>query len=227
MVSVMNTAMGHPDDYDLPFDLRHARRPILFDCSDAAGEKERKKIKSALTKDLVTAAKAIFDDKIARAEMLPQSSTVPHPHDVELLSLVRRLLRHPRQRFLLEHGFATPFRYEFLDPIYEINNWLGAAFEFHNPILQASFADLRNTAQELGRLVSLQTYPEDGGILGRVKTHDDMRHGLQPETKRVIRELNEKATELSHAIDAFERCARAGSYRLRRHNKPLEPLTNQ
>jgi hypothetical protein len=30
VISVMNIALGDPDQHELPFDLRHVRRPILY-----------------------------------------------------------------------------------------------------------------------------------------------------------------------------------------------------
>ena len=211
MISVMNTALGHPDDYDLPFDLRHVRRPILFECLDETATEERTKVKTALTKHLVSALKTIFGDAAAVAEMQTRSAVTPHPHDVELLERVRRQLPVRLQRFLREHDFATAFGAEEIDLTHDmIEGWVGAAFEFENSSLQASFTELRKIARELLTLVALKTHPTDTpGRLQTVMTIEDIRSGmLQPETELIIQELNAKATELSDAIDRFERTAR-------------------
>jgi len=36
MIAVMNTAFGSPDDHELPFDLKHVRRPICFHLPEGA-----------------------------------------------------------------------------------------------------------------------------------------------------------------------------------------------
>jgi hypothetical protein len=68
VIAVMNTAMGHPDEHELPFDVRHTRRPIFFLCPADADADARREASSALTKQLVTALKAIFSDAAARSE---------------------------------------------------------------------------------------------------------------------------------------------------------------
>lgn len=72
VVAVMNTAMGHPDQYELPFDVRHTCRPILFNCPEDASPEARRTAKDALTKQLVAALKAIFADEVARIAMSAQ-----------------------------------------------------------------------------------------------------------------------------------------------------------
>jgi hypothetical protein len=67
VVAVMNTAMGHPDQKELPFDIRHTRRPILFDCPEDASAAMRRLAGDGLTEQLIAALKAIFGDEVARA----------------------------------------------------------------------------------------------------------------------------------------------------------------
>jgi len=67
VIAVMNTAMGHPDQQELPFDIRHTRRPILFDCPEDASVEVRRLARDALTEQLVAALKAIFGDEVAGA----------------------------------------------------------------------------------------------------------------------------------------------------------------
>jgi hypothetical protein len=75
MIAVMNKAMGDPEQHELPFDLRHARRPILFDCAKDADPEARRRASSAFTSELVKALKAIFGDKVARAAMADEIKT--------------------------------------------------------------------------------------------------------------------------------------------------------
>ena len=59
--------MGHPDQHELPFDIRHTRWPILFDCPEDAPTEVRRRARDALTKQLTAALKAIFGGEVARA----------------------------------------------------------------------------------------------------------------------------------------------------------------
>ena len=85
VIAVMNTATGHPDQFELPFDVRHTRRPIFFDCAEDADADTRRAAKVALTKQLAAALKAVFGDEAARAAMQGAAPAQAHPHDVELL----------------------------------------------------------------------------------------------------------------------------------------------
>jgi hypothetical protein len=69
VIAVMNTAMGHPDQYDLPFDVRHTRRPISFDLAEGADAATRKAAADSLVRQLKAALKAVFGDVKARAAM--------------------------------------------------------------------------------------------------------------------------------------------------------------
>ncbi len=77
VVAVMNTAMGHPDQHELPFDVRHTRRPILFECPENATVEARSLARDALTRQLTAALKAIFGDEIARAAICDLGQTEP------------------------------------------------------------------------------------------------------------------------------------------------------
>ena len=77
VIAVMNTAMGHPDQHELPFDVRHTRRPILFECLEDATAEARRLARDALTKQLTAALKAIFGDEVARAAICDSGQTEP------------------------------------------------------------------------------------------------------------------------------------------------------
>ncbi|WCK21764.1 hypothetical protein [Agrobacterium tumefaciens] len=209
VIAVMNTAMGHPDKHELPFDVRHTRRPIFFDCPQDADADTRRRARDALTKHLVIALRAIFGDKATQVGP-PDTPAEPHPHDVELLAQFHRQLPVALRRFLHQHSFGAPFPLATLEPIHEMNaDWIGAAYEFHDPPLQANFSALRKIATDFGSLVLERIYPMDANLkMGWPKTDLDVSQGMQPSTVAVVREINEKATELSAAIDSFDRLAR-------------------
>lgn len=209
VIAVMNTAMGHPDKHELPFDVRHTRRPIFFDCPEDADADTRRRAKDALTKQLVIALRAIFGDAATQADLRGAPSE-PHPHDVELLAQVHRQLPVALRRFLHQHSFGAPFLLATVEPICEMNaDWIGAAYEFHDPLLQANFSALRKIAADFGNLVLERIYAMDTNPkMGWPKTDLDIAQGTQTSTVEAVREMNAKAIELSAVIDSFDRLAR-------------------
>lgn len=210
VISVMNVARGHPDEHPLPFDLQHFRRPIFYDCPDDADEDARRAAREGLTCQFESALRAILDDEVLRAERVPAAPAEPHPHDVDLLAQVQRQLPVGLQRFLQQQSFGTPFRRDILDPIHEMNeDWVGARFEFHDPILQAAFVKLQRLSREFGNLIGAHTHVMDRNpALAWPKTGVDVAQGVQPSTLAAIAAMNDKASELTAAIDVFERTAR-------------------
>lgn len=61
VVSIMNTAYGVPDATTLPFDMRHLRHPIQYDCPADADDTTRTAAREALVKALAGALKPILD----------------------------------------------------------------------------------------------------------------------------------------------------------------------
>lgn len=210
LVAVMNTAQGHPDRHELPFDVRHTRRPILYDLAEDLGGERRQVIRDRLSKELAAAIKAVLADIQASAAIPGPPSQEPHPHDVELLDRIHRQFSPGLRRFLHRHNFGTPFLRSALDPILEMNSdWVGATFEFQDATLQDAFARLRHTAEVFGDLMLslIHAMPKDTRIAG-VKTEQDAAQGTQPGTVEAVRDLNAGAAELSSAIDGFDRLAR-------------------
>jgi hypothetical protein len=76
IVSVMNTAFGNPSDNEMPFDLRHLRHPIQYDCPASADETTRKTVRAALAKRLEGAIKTVVNSDEFKAS-LPQSPEAP------------------------------------------------------------------------------------------------------------------------------------------------------
>jgi hypothetical protein len=209
VISVMNTAMGHPNDHELPFDLQHIRRPMLYDCPEGANADVRKQARDDLTKKLTVALKAIFSDETLLALMRPPRPAEPHPHDVALLEKVHHLLSVDLRQFLHLHNFGNPFRFATLHPFYEMNEWVGAGYEFHDPEIEAKFAVVREIAARFGALVTERIFAMDNNPnIGSPKTDQDRAKGIQPSTLRGIKEMNDGAIALSAAIDAFDRVSR-------------------
>ncbi len=210
IIAVMNTAMGHPDECELPFDVRHTRRPIMFDLPDGADPAAKKAVRDGLVKTLKAALKAILGDAAARAAMAPPAPTEPHPHDVELLGRVHRALPTGLRQFLHQHSFGTPYHLKTLDPVHEIAaNWIGAAFEFHDATVQAASAEMLAALRTFSELIGQRTHHmPNSQIMAWAKTDEDVRIGVQAGTLQAVREMNARATELSAAIDAFDRVSR-------------------
>jgi hypothetical protein len=210
VIAVMNTAMGHPDQHDLPFDVRHTRRPISFNLPEGADASARRVAADGLVRQLKGALKAVFGDTGARAGIAGAVPAEPHPHDIELLERVHRQLPLRLRQFLHQHSFGIPFLLATLDPIHEMNHdWVGAAFEFNDATVQTAFGEVRRVARQFGELVLERIYATRGNIeMGSPKTDEDLAKGIQPGTLQAIKEMDERATELSAAIDNFDRTAR-------------------
>jgi len=210
VIAVMNTAMGHPDEHELPFDVRHTRRPIAYDLPEGADAEARRAAMVGLVKTLKGALKAIFGDAEARAAMVGPGAAGPHPRDAELLKRVHRQLPQSLRRFLHQHSFGTPYRFSELDLLNEMNaDWVGAAFEFQDKPVQVAFEEVRRLSNELGAKVLERIYVMPRSqTMGWPKTDYDVAHGLQPTTLQAIKDMDTKATELSAAIDSFDRLSR-------------------
>ena len=210
LIAVMNIAYGDPDKHELPFDLRHVRRPITFDCPDDGDTMTRKAAIEKLAKDLARALKRVFDDGAAKASMRSPAPLDPHPHDVALLTRVREQLNAPVRLFLRQHDFGVPFLLASVDPLQEMNEeWIGAPYEFHDTELQAAFVPVQQLARELGSLILVHIHAMDGNPrMGTAKTTLDQRQGMQPGTLAAVAKMNDVSTRLTEAIDAFDRIAR-------------------
>lgn len=156
------------------------------------------------------ALRAILEDEVLREARIPAPPAEPHPHDVELLERVRRQLPESFQLFLRQHSFGEPFRRAILDPLYDISEgWRGAAFEFHDPVLEQPFVELLRLVGELTDLTLARLYSmRSNDALLSPKTDRDRAEGTQPSTVAAVIAMNAKASELSAVIDLFERTAR-------------------
>lgn len=211
LIGVMNTAMGHPDEHPLPFDLRHFKRPIFYHCPADAPDEERQAARLGLQRDLEGALRAILDDEVLRAARVPPPPAEPHPHDVALLQRYRAQLPETLRQFLREHSFGTPYLRRKLDPLDEMNiTWAGAEFDFEDPVLQETAKALRGANTSLMSLVYERIHVMDRNPeMGWPKTDYDVTHGIQKATLGAIEDLNGRAEALCNAIDAFERAGRA------------------
>lgn len=210
LIAVMNTAYGHPEEFELPFDLRYARWPILFSLTQDADGDARRAAKDGLVRDLKTALAAILGDEDVQAALRPPRPAGAHPHDVELLDRVHHQLPLRLRQFLHQHNFCNSYLLAKLDPLHEMNEeWVGAAYEFYDETVQAAFAEVRRLAETFGELILQRIYAlKDNPKMGWPKTDRDADIGIQPSTEMAIKTMNTLAGELSGVIDAFERIAR-------------------
>ncbi|MVZ98167.1 hypothetical protein EUU23_10725 [Sphingorhabdus sp. IMCC26285] len=223
VISVMNIAHGDPKNHPLPFDLQHSRGPILFDCPDDATVEQRRAARAGLAKALVPKLRAIFDDDVLKAARVPAAPVEPHPHDLELVKRWQALLTEPVRRFLREQNFGDVYVRKNVDALHEINDtWRGAKFEFDDPELQRAFQEFLAANAPFCRQLVERTYVLDNNAaLASPKTTVDQQRGIQQSTFKAIERLNELATLLNDAIDAFERQIRA------RIRLPLEPSSRR
>lgn len=75
IVPVMNTAYGEPTAAAMPFDMRHLRNPITYNCPLDLSDGERRKVRDQLSKDLESAIRAVLDSEEFKSSLPPP----PHP----------------------------------------------------------------------------------------------------------------------------------------------------
>jgi len=80
IIPLMNEAFGSPQEKQLPFDLRHLRHPITYNCSDDADDDARKKTLESLSRTLESAIKAILDSPEYKSSLIIEEA----PRFVEL-----------------------------------------------------------------------------------------------------------------------------------------------
>lgn len=78
IVPVMNTAFGEPTGENLPFDMRHLRRPVTYHLPDGLDEYDRAKIKAGLVQDIskhleLIIKAGLLDSQISEVESSPET----------------------------------------------------------------------------------------------------------------------------------------------------------
>lgn len=72
VISVLNTAFGHPDKHALPFDLRHVVGPIFYHCPPDADEAVRKQARDGLARELARRLTDVLNDAGVLEALRPQ-----------------------------------------------------------------------------------------------------------------------------------------------------------
>lgn len=81
VLGVMNTAYGEPSDENMPFDMKHLRKPIPYNLPPGSTPEVKQKVREQLTKDLRRAIETVFVDEDFMAG-LPKPA--PPPQFVEV-----------------------------------------------------------------------------------------------------------------------------------------------
>jgi hypothetical protein len=63
IVPVMNTAYGEPTGDAMPFDMRHLRNPLTYECEELARAEKRKQVRDQLGKELESAIRAVLSSQ--------------------------------------------------------------------------------------------------------------------------------------------------------------------
>lgn len=207
MIAVMNTAFGDPGRQPLPFDLAHMTWPIPYACSVDNDETTRRAARNRLTRDLTRALEQILGDaSLPPVAPLPE----PHPHDILLLQKVYTTFPLGFRAFLAQHDFGVQFRIKYLEPLHDAAEWVGAAYQFNDRVIEEAFLSVRRLAAELAELTSENIFTSGSHpMTGSVKTRIDREQGTQPSTRKTIRRMNTVAAALADAFDTFETTARA------------------
>jgi hypothetical protein len=85
IVPVINIAFGAPSAESMPFDMRHLRNPITYNCPNDLTDDARRQVRERLTVELERALRAVFDsDEFKRALPKPPEPapfTAQQPED--------------------------------------------------------------------------------------------------------------------------------------------------
>ena len=82
IVPVMNTAFGKPTPEAMPFNLRHLRNPILYDCPLDADDDRRRQVREELARQLEHAIRAVLtSDKLRESPAPPPPFQALSPAD--------------------------------------------------------------------------------------------------------------------------------------------------
>jgi hypothetical protein len=71
IVPVMNIAHGDPIADAMPFNMRHLRNPIAYQCPDDLDDSARKDVRDRLATEVEAAIRAVFDSDVFK-ESLPK-----------------------------------------------------------------------------------------------------------------------------------------------------------
>jgi hypothetical protein len=112
IVPVMNIAFGAPSAESMPFDMRHLRNPITYNCPNDLTDDARRQVRERLTVELERALRTVFDsDEFKRTlpKPPPEPSAFPlFPVDLLFVS------RHTSTSEMLEAFFAKHPGYELI-----------------------------------------------------------------------------------------------------------------
>ncbi len=84
IVPVMNTAYGEPTVEAMPFDMRHLRNPITYECPPDLSDDERHKVREKLSKELESAIRAVLESEEFRNSR-PQTPEPPKFPEIQPL----------------------------------------------------------------------------------------------------------------------------------------------
>lgn len=136
----------------------------------------------------------------------------PHPHDVKLFQRLREQISPEERRKMAEQNMGDPFPRTAFDGADEVHDtWKGAAYEFHDPVLNKAWSELREVLSDFVMKINSYTGPMPGNqSLATVKTTQDIQRGERsPLTVQKAKELNEAASKAAKELDAFEKLARS------------------
>jgi hypothetical protein len=129
------------------------------------------------------------------------------PHRVLVLALQARKRSASRQTFLRDQDFSGTISPEPLEAFYRLaDDWRGPAFEFEDKKVQPAFDKLLGTARSFTEMIVTFTYRRRNFL--SAKTDQDLQRDVSSETRKRMRNLNVKATELLKQFEAFYRLTR-------------------
>lgn len=157
---------------------------------------------------LVAAFLLIFD------RLVPETTTLPvaYPHDEKLMREVRDILDAPQlDRFLREHAFGNgSFLFSVLDPLYEVRGMAGSRYSFIDKAVNAAWHRVIDANVRFLNEIASKTYPrqEDQRLQTPYREDENADFHSDPAITARLKVLDDAATDLVSALDAFDAVAR-------------------
>lgn len=167
IITVMNTAYGEPSTDQLPFDMRHLRHPLKYDCPQAATEEDRTQIRSTLAKQFQGAIKDVIESPKFKASIPKPPESPPFPEKPSLNGPSRfRIKGEPLGICELRSSGTKPHEIQLRDGP---STWFRLMPQF-GPEQNFKLYDLRNAIGSSSQTI-MPLYPRYEG-LGHVRAED-------------------------------------------------------
>jgi hypothetical protein len=138
--------------------------------------------------------------------VLPVALPYTHPNDRQLIERIRREYA-PCDRFMRDHDFGAPFKYDKLNPLDAIDHWIGARYKFIDPEVELAWNAFRAAVRKFLEEISERTVPASvPGLLTPIFDGEDSDWHT-PEVMARYKVLNDTSNGVTEAWDELDALA--------------------